>query len=144
MKSGWKYCAWTGKGWSWLLYLEVIIKEANVTNMEENYFLMKCKQVKSVIKTGVLLSEFSSIISFLLKFSLSVFNIENYAKDENVKKHIPFKVQEYNFIFIKLCLYVMLKIHRRMKMWRTWLLFPPIFNKDLVVPQDQGYDYNLS
>lgn len=49
--------------------------------------------------------------NFIFIEILPIFNNENYAKDENVKKHIPFKVQEYNFIFIKLCLHVMLKIH---------------------------------
>lgn len=33
---------------------------------------------------------------------LPVFNIGNYIKDENVEEHVPFKVQEYNFTFIKL------------------------------------------
>lgn len=41
---------------------------------------------------------------------LPILNIENYAKDENIEEHVPLKVQEYNLIFIKLCLHVMLKL----------------------------------
>lgn len=75
---------------------------------------------------------------------LPLFNIGNYIKDENVEEHVPFKVQEYNWIFIKLCLLAMLKIHWRMKLLRKPLiLFPSLFSKDLVVPWDPAYDYSL-
>lgn len=49
---------------------------------------------------------------------LPIFNIENYAKNENFEEHVPYKVKKYNFIFIKLCSHLVLKIHWTMKMLR--------------------------
>ena len=61
---------------------------------------------------------------------------------ENVEEQVPFKVQEYNLIFIKLWLHIMLKIHWRIKMLRKPCVLFPLSIRILWYLKRQGITTN--